>query len=814
MLRPSALLLPLLSLLAACSGPVVSASAAEDSATGGTSSGGSGELPTTTAPGTSSGGEEVTTGGAETGATGLPQGPLLAGVAMGHVTGPVGASMAGYGGRTEVNTTPWNDVLNGSSGFYGLGAAKAIALEVEGERLVLLKMPTMSSEASLTDGVVTKLKELHGVDLQGRLLTGATHSHHNVARYWRLPPALAVVGADSPDEEIIDRLCTELAAVVKAALDDLGPAEWGTAKQDNWDAEDHIYRDRRGENDPTYGKDPRLTLLAVRRPDGAPMAAVLNFGMHGTVFDSDNELFTEDAPGGLEMKFEEHFFARTGAPIFGMFIQSGGGDASPAGDHLNHPGPARIELIGETAAPKLLALYDQIEWRPAARLGVRSRRIDLSYDGLGYADYHEFEGPGGTPYTWGGWQCKADGVPDDEDPATSSEGKPKNCTDIGALLTGLGEPLPHGEVHQMYMTVAALDDFYLVSLPGEPTNSVIQVLRAGLAERGVDGMAFGYSQDHMLYLTHPDDWFQGGYEAEMSLWGPLAGPYLVGRQMELVEALQAGEGAPVWSEETPNLSLPKPFTPRAIEVSEDAGILLTDAPIGLERGETMRLAWGGGDPSLGAPQVVLQVDPGTGKFEDVAAPSGWPGAVLDNSRYHMLTHYAPDPKPNGTVLPSRKHHWYVDFQPPLDLPAGDYRLEIRGVASDGAAKPYTLRSVPFAITQSKGDELSATLKDGELTLKWQRTPPAYEMENTWPIAGYRLLDPTVPPDMPATLRAPLTIHFFKDGEPVGDDYAVSYDNGHRFDFAATGLDSAGLTVRAHLSADIVPAFIEADVVAQ
>ena len=72
----------------------------------------------------------------------------------------------------------------------------------------------------------------------------------------------------------------------------------------------------------------------------------------------------------------------------------------------------------------------------------------------------------------------------------------------------------------------------------------------------------------MLYLTHPDDWYQGGYEAEMSLWGPLAADHLIARQMELVEALKAGEAAPVWSEESPNLSLPKPFEPRAIEVPE------------------------------------------------------------------------------------------------------------------------------------------------------------------------------------------------------------------------------------------------------
>ena len=797
----------LLLALPACSDPTVPAEATGASETGGSgSSSGEPAVPTTGAS---------STGTADSGTSGEPgdglaSGPLRAGVALGHITGPVGASMAGYGGRLG-QETPWNDALGGTRGFYGYGAAKAIVLEVEGERLVLLKMPTMSSEASLTEGTIARLKELHGIDLEGRLLTGATHSHHNIARYWRLPPALALVGADSPDEEIIDRVSTQLAGVIKAAIDDLGPAEWGTAWADDWDSEDLVYRDRRGENDPTYGKDPRLTILAVRRPDGAPMAAILNFGMHGTVIDSDNELFTEDAAGGLEMKFEEHFFAATGAPIFGMFIQSGGGDASPAGDRLDHPPPARIELLGHDAAPKILAVYEQVEWRAELTLGVRSRRIDLSYDGIGYDEVPEFKNAGGNPYEWGGWQCK--GAGDDADPSTSTQGQPKDCTDLGDLLTSLKAPLPHGEIHQMYTTVAALDDFYLVSLPGEPTYSVIKHLRDELAARDVQGMAFGYSQDHMLYLTHPDDWYQGGYEAEMSLWGPLAAQHIVARQMELVEALGAGEGAPVWSEESANLSLPSPFEPRAFERSEDANTIVADAPGELARGGTIRFGWGGGDPSLGDPRVVLQVEDG-GEFRDVPSPSGWPGAALDNSRYHMITHYDPDPGPNGAILAERAHHWFVDFQAPLDLPAGNYRLVASGEAWTGAAaEPYSVASSPFLVTQGEADVVTATLTDGALTIEWKHMQPAFEKFDTWPIAGYRLLDPEVGPDEPATVRAPLTLDFFVDGKPMGDSAEVMFTPGvgHVFDYAATGLPDTGVSARVHLSADIIPAFIVTDV---
>lgn len=791
------------------------------------SDGGGSSTETSTSTGTGTSAEPTTgTSAATTGATSttsgttgdlepLPQGKVLAGVAAGYLTGPVGASMAGYGGRTVTNDTPWNDLLNGAAGFYGLGSVKALALEVEGERLVFLKMPTMSGEHSLTEGTIEKLKSAHGIDLTGRLIASSTHSHHNLARYWRLPSVLGVAGCDSPDEELIDRMTTALAEVVAAAIADLGPAQWGVAWQDDWDPEDRIYRDRRAENDPTYGKDRRLTLLAVRRPDGAPMAVIINFGMHGTVFDADNELFTEDAPGGIELKFEEAFYASKGAPIFGMFVQSGGGDASPAGSG-NRPGAARIEEIGHLAAPKILALYDTIRWQDEATLGVRSRRVDLTYGGIGYDDYPEFQSPGGKGYEWGAWQCKGnDEDVDDNNPDTSMEGKPKNCMPLDTLLKSLGEPIPHGEVHQTYLTVARLGDFYLMTLPGEPAASVIEYARAGYEARGVAGMVFGYTQDHLLYLTRPDDWLQGGYETEMSLWGPLLATFLVDTQLEAIDALIAGEGAPVWSEDSPNLSVGKPYAPRPLEASAEPPGVTIEPPAAIGRGQTLRFGWTGGEPALGEPRVVVQIDEGNG-FVDVPSPSGWPGAALDNSRYHMITHYAPDPKPNGQLLAERSQHWYVDWQIPLDLPAGTYRLRATGRFFDGATtSEYALESAPFSITLTKDHELWVALEDGTLRLDWQVAPPAHTLDGTWPIAGWRLLDPDVGPGETLHVRAPLTLEFLSGGLPVGEPYEVPYvpGTGHVFDFASTGLDPNGLVARVHLRDDVVPAFIEAPITA-
>ena len=68
----------------------------------------------------------------------------------------------------------------GTKGFYGFQTVKAMVVEdADGDRMALLKIPTMSSESSLTDGTVAKLKELYDIDLEGRNL----HRCNPLAQY-------------------------------------------------------------------------------------------------------------------------------------------------------------------------------------------------------------------------------------------------------------------------------------------------------------------------------------------------------------------------------------------------------------------------------------------------------------------------------------------------------------------------------------------------------------------------------------------------------------------------------------------------------
>ncbi len=802
-----------------CAAPVALALACGgDSTSAGSASSTESGSATTTTMGTTSGVLDSTgpvdeTANASSSSTGpgmIEPAPLEAGVAVRYLDRPVGTSMAGFGNRNGGHRSTWSDAFFASRGFYSLPTIKAMALRADQEELVLVKLPIMSSESGITDAIVAKLRDQHGIDLSGRVITGATHTHHMHARYWRLPDILANAGADTADEEIIDIIASSAVETIIAAREELAPAQWAYGIHEDWDPTDLVYHDRRGENDFLYGKDPRLTILAVQRPDGTPLAAVLNFGMHGTLLDEDNELLTEDAPGGLEVMFEERFFAAHGTPILGMFMQAGGGDAAPGGGQLGHGGIARAEVLGDAAAPSLLELYGQLQWRDEITLDVQSQRIELRYETFGYDKDEEFTGTWqGSPidYEWGGWECKSPAVPQDSDPNTTLEGMPKGCIPANFLLG----KVPHAEAHQTYLSAAKLDELFLVTLPGEPNASAMFYLREELAKRDATAavLGIGYSQDHLLYLSHPDDWYQGGYETEQSLWGPYAARTLIDRQMEVVEQLMGTEDLPPFVEEAPNLAEPTEWEPREHEGSDNPGTSVQDVSTGMMRTEVVRFGFEGGDPALGAPRVRVQVDPGDGNFVDVPSLNGWPGAALDNSRYDMITHYDPTPTQSSQILDSRAHVWRVDWELPAELPAATYRLVATGPWWSGRVETFEVASSPFAVGQHDGAELDVQRTDTVLALRLTLAPTVTTTEESWPVAGWRVLDRSVGPSQRITVRGPLSLSFTFDGGGPPMSYTAEFDattGAHVFDLADAGIDpaSANLEVSAHLVTDVDP----------
>lgn len=759
------------------------------------------------------------------------KGPLEAGVAVRYLDGPVGVSMAGYGGRFGGRQTAWNDVLNGSAGLVGMQTVKALVLVTGGEALALVKSPLMSSESAISNAIIHHLKADHGLDWSGRVITMAGHSHHTTARYWPLPNALGSVGADSFDAEVTEGIARVFADAIAAAWKDRVPAEWGHADQDGWDPQDLVYRDRRGENNPKWGKDPRLSLLAVRRKsDQAPMALLIHFPLHGTVFGGDNDLLTEDAPGAVETKFEEHHFARTGKPIVALYAQSAGGDASPAGDSLGHPGLARLEKLGEDAAPLIDKLYQGMQYKADIELAVRTERIELVHDRMYAGDplAGEFSDHQKDPYTWGGWQCSSSGV----EAGQSKKGKAKLCTAVGALVAALGENVPHGAAHQALITTARIGDVWLTTMPGEPTWSIVQYAREAAAAKQWNGkprklMVLGYAQDHFLYLAAEDDWFLGGYEAEMSLWGPLGGRFFADRGLSLIDDMAAGHNGPVFHEEWPSLEPMPPHTPRPIERSLKAGQIALQPAAQMARTATVSLDATCGDPALGTPRVRVERKDGAA-FVPVAARTGWPLADYDNSRYDFITIYDPTPANLKHAFEAeREHLWHFYWQVPADWPLGTYRLHLtcRGLVKEGAAKDaqlFTLDSTPFAVDPAKDATLTA-IAEGETVALALRVPGLAQgttgssvkgAKGKWPIGGYRLLDRKQAHNALALVRAPLSVELLGEGGKVLATVTAAFDAEKDRAVAKVPAGAVVVAVRAGLQGDPPTSWVKVSVSAK
>ncbi len=176
----------------------------------------------------------------------------------------------------------------------------------------------------------------------------------------------------------------------------------------------------------------------------------------------------------------------------------------------------------------------------------------------------------------------------------------------------------------------------------------------------------------------------------MSLWGPLLAKYLVDGQMKVIESLIAGDGSPVWSEESPALSVGKPFgAARALRPASTRRAVTGTLPTGAR---ARRDAAGRVGRRRSVARRAARVGAGRRRrrLRRCAVAERLGRGRARQQPLHMLTHYAPVPEPNGKLLAERQQKWYVDWQVPADMPAGTYRLRITGTAYDGQTEAYAL----------------------------------------------------------------------------------------------------------------------------
>jgi hypothetical protein len=300
-----------------------------------------------------------------------PAGRLRAAAVKVDITPPDSKWLSGYAPRR-------------SDGVLDRIYHRVLALDSGDAQLYVISSDLCLFSPSLYDGVTSDLQKETGIDPK-HVLWSVTHTH---AAPEIGPPDMykMLLGRSDHDwdREYTARVSRALVDAVKTARDTLEPARIvfgaGTSMANiNRRAKDVDGKVSLGLN-PEGAVDRQFNLIQVTRPDGRPVALVVNYAMHGTVMSGQNLKISGDGPGTVAAYLEEKMggtvlyingAAGNIAPIYSVY-------PSPAAGHLSQ---FRVLLGGRVlaAVASLGPGTGAVSMRHAERIVETPRRPGLAW---------------------------------------------------------------------------------------------------------------------------------------------------------------------------------------------------------------------------------------------------------------------------------------------------------------------------------------------------------------------------------------------------------------------------------------------------
>ena len=528
--------------------------------------------------------------------------------------------------------------------------------------MVIAAAPLIFVTEWLRERVVRRIREETGVDYRDHLILTANHSHSGPARFWTIPRGFGSFGLDEHQEEIIERMAKSFQRAIVDAVAKLAPAKLGWGVDTQFDPENKIRSSRRAPS--PHGNDHRMFMMRVEDMAGQPLAAVVNFGIHGIL--SEASYLSSDSAGGIEHKFEETLEAAHGRRVPVLFIQGNGGNMSPRCDGLDYPEVPRAQLCGTLTIPYATALWSTITAKSDWDMRFALKRIPISYDLIGYRNgqfYDETPIGGYKPFTYGAFQCNING-----------RDMPGTDGNIGCILPVESTfRAPITPFTKTVLSFLKLDDLVISTQPGEPVMEYGYRVATELKQMaGVrEAQVFGYSQDHQLYLLFEDEWYYGGTEGNTTIWGYKFGDYLARETNAFAQDFLAKRA--IMSRVHPHDYTGTDSAPAVVPTATpeaQVGTVIEPMPASLERGMQLAFKVQGGHPGAGSPYAILQREVG-GQFVDLAS-DGTPLQAnrtrYDNATYKFITDYDEDG--------AGRHVWRFRWEEVFDFPAGKYRFKL------------------------------------------------------------------------------------------------------------------------------------------
>lgn len=784
------------------------------------------------------------------------EGPVRAGVGEAIVELPVGTVQGGYQGRSSrTRAVDARDVLSAdvfmpSVGIETRPRARALALSAGDETVVFIKLDAPFLYESLVDDVERAL----GAEYSGKVMITASHSHGAMAQFSASPVLSLGFGRFQP--RMYRRVLDAITRAARAALDGRVDARVGFAHDGAFDPTDQVNRDRRPENDRLMGgprKDRDLFVLRVDARDGAPLALVNVFGIHGTVLGQDNAMATNEVTGAIERALEESF----DRSVLVMHWQGAAGDVSPSGEgmldcsglsgNVQCMDFARMESVGRLARDAIRAAWSRagMSMRDALAIEAVRRYVPLGPDWrtfsiregaerLEYAPFRRgrvadgvmFDGAGrvlspidefNAPH--GAGLCGADMgplVPMAALPGVSMLRPYRSCIDVqrGALFVLAAgnieaESTPFCTTTRTQLSAIRLGDVMIATLPGEPVTLLADALRRRSPLPAERTMVVGYAQGHMGYLLTPEDWLQGGYEPNINLWGPLEGEYLVEQSVALMnlahtamreDAASAGATRLVSPADRPDPLPPPDAAPMAGSVPSTVppevfvrgrrAIASAQPASRVPRLEPVTFVWIGDDPQRQNPRVRLERESAPGSGVFAPVLRRSGREVIDGD---LLLTWTPLPlRPMAGA--TRTHYWALEWQ------------AVTPWGTDGLDEIEDRAGVPLGRYRFHVEGAGWTLNSdpfevepGTLSVRATRAGTSITVTAGYEATrGWRLIDPRGPQNRRVPLRrGPLRVTVQFDSGPAREEtvMTVSPTGGATLELGADAARARSVVVR-------------------
>lgn len=343
--------------------------------------------------------------------------------------------------------------------------AKAVAMEVNGRRLVMLRLDALIIPPNVTESVVKELSEKHGLKRE-EIYLSTTHTHSGIGGWGEDPVSQQFAGGFNPG--VSKWFARQLVTAAEDALAHMVPASLGSGR-----FHEPAYVRNRLANDGAR-VDDEFSYLLIKQEGGAT-GVVGVYNAHASCLTGTNMHLSADYPGYWERRIEE----KTAG--FAMYM------AGAAGSH-GAQSPARefegAQTIGEALAEDVLQRLPETKLVTETTLGAFGVELALPESQV-------------------------------------------RVTDTWRLRPGITRRLIPVE-EQTYLQVMRLGDGLWFSTPCDFSGELALDLKAPLELRGYHATVTSFNGGYIGYVVPQHYYDYTKYESRvMSFYGPYVAPYLM-----------------------------------------------------------------------------------------------------------------------------------------------------------------------------------------------------------------------------------------------------------------------------------------------